>query len=342
MKGLSMTNVDFSRHISKMKNAQDEIYAVHGVNDIFTSSKIFEILIASSLGHDLVPGQAGTADATDPETHSKQFEYKHYKELSSNHSWTFNDFSDSVIAKIDSKIDSVFFCHVDDSKFPPFLDWYYELTGPETAEYLAAKTPFIMNTRKMINISQKQILEFFAASPHIRRRDIKKDPKQMFNGKYCQELESIFNSVHELESALDLKNLLTSSKLWELVVAEKLGHHVNSEQGGRAGAHDAHDDRGRWYEYKVDNSVGWSFQDISDAVLSKYSQLEAFILAVVDKPNFEVQEIYRVETKALISVIREKRDSKAADYKKRGKEVRRSQVTFGKRELELSNAKRIL
>lgn len=337
-----MSNVDFSWHISKMKKAQDEIYSAHGVNDIFTSSKIFEILIASALGHDLVPGQAGTADATDPETHKKQFEYKHYKELSSNHSWTFNDFSDSVIAKIDSRIDSVFYCHVDDRKFPPFLDWYFELTGPETAEYLSAKTPFITNSRKMINISQKQILEFFAKTPHVRRREIKKDSKQMFNGKYCQELESIFNSVNELESALELKNLLTSSKLWELVVAEKLGHHVNSEQGGRAGAHDAHDDRGNWYEYKVDIGVGWSFQDISDAVLNKYSNLEAFILAVVDKPNFEVKEIYRVETKALISIIRDKRDSKAADYKQRGKEVRRSQVTFGKRELDLSNAQRIL
>lgn len=337
-----MVNRDFSWHISKMKEAQDEIYREHGVNDIFTSSKIFEILIASSLGHDLVPGQAGTADATDPETHKKQFEYKHYKELSSNHSWTFNDFSDSVIEKIRTRIDSVFFCHVNDRAYPPHLDWFYELSGSQTADYLAEKTPHIKNSRKMINISQKQINEYFAKHPSVKRINVKRDPKQTFNGKYCKELENVFNSINELEQSLDLKNLLTSSKLWELVVAEKLGHQVNSEQGGRAGAHDARDAHGNWYEYKVDNSIGWSFQDISDAVLDKYSELEAFILAVVDKPNFEVQEIYRVQTQSLISVIREKRNQKAKDYKARGKEVRRSQVTFGKRELELSKAERLL
>jgi hypothetical protein len=163
----------------------------------------------------------------------------------------------------------------------------------------------------MINISQKQINEFFADSPHIKKIGVPRDKSQMFNGKYCAELESIFLSVKDLEDALGLKNLLTSSKLWELVVAEKLGHFVNSEQGGRAGAHDAQDSQGRWYEYKVDNSIGWSFQDISDAVLRKYTGLEAFILAVVDKPNFTVKEIYRVETKKLIDVIREKRDQES-------------------------------
>ena len=120
------------------------------------------------------------------------------------------------------------------------------------------------------------------------------------------------------------------------------GRRPSAGQGAIAGAHDARDSRGNWYEYKVDNSIGWSFQDISDAVLNKYSELEAFILAVVDKPNFEVKEIYRVETQSLISVIREKRNQKAKDYKAQGKEVRRSQVTFGKRELELSKAQRLL
>ena len=335
-------NEEFTRHIQKMKRVQDEIFSTHGVNDIFTSSKVFEILIASALGHDLVPGQSGTADATDPETHTHQFEYKHFKELSSNHSWTFNDFSDSVIEKIGSRIDSVFFCHIDDRTFPPALDWYFELSGEETARYLRAKTPAITNRRKMINVSQNQICEFFRDSPQIKKINVSRDKNQMFKGKYFRELESIFTSVRELEESLYLKNLLTSSKLWELVVAERLGHSVNSEQGGRAGAHDAHDDRGRWYEYKVDQSVGWSFQDISDAVLQKYIDLEAFILAVVDKPNFVVKEIYRAETSSLIKVLRDKRDAKARQYKVIGKEVRREQVTVGRRELELAKAKRIL
>jgi hypothetical protein len=337
----SEKNISFSKLIEKMKIAQDEIFKLHGVNDIFTSSKVFEILIASALGHDLIPGQSGTADATDPETHSKQFEYKHFKELSSNHSWTFNDFSDNVIKKIGSKIDSVFYCHINDVNFPPILDWYFELTGEETARYLSEKTPAIKNSRKMINISKNQIEDFFRDSPNVKKTIIEQDSTQMFNGKYCSALEKIFTSVNELEKSLGLKNLLTSSKLWELVVAEKLGHFVNSEQGGRAGAHDAHDANGSWYEYKVDQSLGWSFQDISDAVLSKYSNLEAFILAVVDKPNFTVKEIYRVEAKPLIAIIKQKRKDKEMEYKSKGKEIRRSQVTVGKRELDLANASRL-
>lgn len=333
---------DFAAHIENMNHAQNEIFRMYGVNDIFTSSKIYEILIASALGHDLVPGQSGTADATDHETHSKQYEYKHYKELSSNHSWTFNDFSDSVIEKIQTRIDSVFYCHIDDRTFPPALDWYFELSGKETADYLRDKTPAIMNRRKMINISQYQISNYFKDARHIKKTHIPPTTKQMFNGKYSSALESIFMSVKALEDSLNLKNLLTSSKLWELIVAEKLGHSVNSEQGGRAGAHDAQDKQGRWYEYKVDQSIGWSFQDISDAVLRKYVDLEGFILAVVDKPNFAVKEVYQVETKPLIAIIKAKRDEKAKDYKARGKEVRREQVTFGKRELDLAEAKRIL
>lgn len=333
---------DFTFHIKNMANAQKEIYRLHGVNDIFTSSKVYEILIASALGHDLVPGQSGTADATDPDTHTKQYEYKHYKELSSNHSWTYNDFSESVMEKIYTKIDSVFFCHIDDRDFPPRLDWYFELTGQETSTYLRAKTPAIMNRRKMINISVSQISEFFKDSYHIKKIEIPQTKVQMFKGKYSSELESIFLSVKSLEDSLNLKNLLTSSKLWELIVAEKLGHSVNSEQGGRAGAHDAHDDQGSWYEYKINQSFGWSFQDISDAVLKKYLDLEAFILAVMDKPNFIVKEIYRVETKPLIDVIKAKRDEKAREYRSKGKEVRREQITVGKRELDLAKAKRIL
>ena len=334
--------IEFAALIAQMKKAQDQIFQLHGINDIFTSSKIFEILIASGLDHEVIPGQAGTADATDPENRSMQFEYKHFKELSSNHSWTFNDYSDSVIAKIDSKINSVFFCHIDDRTFPPVLDWYYELSGSEVAEYLRVKTPSIKNKRKMINVSEKQLNEFFGEKGTLQRVDIKIDRDNPFPGKYAKELEAIFTSIKALEDSLGLKNLLTSSKLWELIVAVEIDHFVNSEQGGRSGAHDAFDSNGSWFEYKVEQTVGWSFQDISDAVLDKYLELEAFILAVVDKPNFKVTEIYRVETIPLINAIRHKRDQKAIDYEARGKEVRRDQVTVGKRELDLLKAQRIL
>ena len=172
--------------------------------------------------------------------------------------------------------------------------------------------------------------------------NIKKDPDNPFPGKYAKELEAIFMSIKALEDSLGLKNLLTSSKLWELIVAVEIDHFVNSEQGGRSGAHDAFDSNGSWFEYKVEQTIGWSFQDISNAVLDKYLELEAFILAVVDKPNFKVKEIYRVETIPLINAIRHKRDQKAIDYEARGKEVRRDQVTVGKRELDLLKAQRIL
>jgi hypothetical protein len=65
-------------------------------------------------------------------------------------------------------------------------------------------------------------------------------------------------------------------------------------------------------------------------------------LAVVDKPNFTVKEIYRVETKPLIAIVKAKRDEKTREYKSKGKEVRREQVTVGKGELDLAKAKRIL
>jgi hypothetical protein len=334
--------MDMSVYVARLKQAQDEIYRIHGVNDIFTSSKVYEILIASSLDHDLIPGQAGTSDATDKETHLKQFEYKHFKELSSNHSWTFNDFSINIFSKLEEKIDSIFFCHVDDRLFPPYLDWFYEMSGQETASYLREKTPAIKNARKMINLSERQILQYMQGKRNLKKIEISRTTTQLFKGRYCSELENVFNSIHELENILSMKNLLTSSKIWELVVADKLGHKVNSEQGGRAGAHDASDKTGKWYEYKVDKSIGWSFQDISDAVLSKYLNLEAFILAVVDKPNFEVKKIFRAETKPLIRILREKRDAKSRQYKAQNKEVRREQVTVGTRELRLVNATQLL
>jgi hypothetical protein len=70
--------------------------------------------------------------------------------------------------------------------------------------------------------------------------------------------------------------------------------------------------------------------------------LEAFILAVVDKPNFEVKKIFRAETKPLIRILREKRDAKSRQYKAQNKEVRREQVTVGTRELRLVNATQLL
>ena len=38
--------------------------------------------------------------------------------------------------------------------------------------------------------------------------------------------------------------------------------------------HDAEDDAGNLYEYKISKSYSWNFQDISDAVLKKYEDDE--------------------------------------------------------------------
>ena len=50
-------------------------------------------------------------------------------ELSSNHSWTFNDFSDTTINKLNSELISVIFAHIDDSVSTPNFDWFYEIKG---------------------------------------------------------------------------------------------------------------------------------------------------------------------------------------------------------------------
>ena len=68
------------------------------VDDIYSNSKIYEILIANQFDHRIIPGHSGSRDAKD--LNGNEIEYKHYKESSSNHTWTFNDFSDTTIEKL--------------------------------------------------------------------------------------------------------------------------------------------------------------------------------------------------------------------------------------------------
>ena len=67
---------------------QEHFREEYGSKDIVSGSKFYEIIIANELNHDIIPGQSGTKDAKDEKG---EYEYKHYKEQSSNHSWTFND-----------------------------------------------------------------------------------------------------------------------------------------------------------------------------------------------------------------------------------------------------------
>ena len=121
---IMQNNNDVKSLIKQLRQILSDFHKKFGVNDIITNSKIFEVLIADSLDHILIPGHSGSRDAKDES--GNEFEYKHYKESSSNHSWTFNDFSDTTIAKLaDTK--SVIFAHIQDINLPfPEFDWYYE------------------------------------------------------------------------------------------------------------------------------------------------------------------------------------------------------------------------
>ena len=113
---MRFTEIDknkFFLQIEKLKSVQAEFLEKYNVDDILSNSKIFEILIANELSHILIPGHSGSRDAKDNK--DNVYEYKHFKETSSNHSWTFNDFSDTTINKlIDTK--SVIFAHIDDTQ----------------------------------------------------------------------------------------------------------------------------------------------------------------------------------------------------------------------------------
>lgn len=140
--------------IDKLRNIQNECNKNFGVPDMFSSSKFFELLIANELNHIVIGGFSGFRDAKDCE--GNQYEYKHYKESSSNHTWTFNDFSDATIENLNS-IKAVVFAHIDDSGKIPFMDWCYIVSGKIVSDFLKRATMKIKNTRKMINVSPNQI-----------------------------------------------------------------------------------------------------------------------------------------------------------------------------------------
>jgi hypothetical protein len=305
-------------NLREIQNAFEE---EHGVNDIFSNSKIYEIQIANMLNHDLIPGHSGSRDAR---LLNMEFEYKHYKETSSNHSWTFNDFSDTTIAKLKDANLTLIFAHIQDSKKPAVFDWYYEVSGLQMHAYLKAHTKSIKNSRKMINVSANQI---------EARIGVNRTNTIPTVGRYEFWLKRIFEITDELEVLTGVPGVITSNKIWEVVVAAKLNHKVNGEQGGRAGAHDASDEKGRWYEYKVAKGDTWSFQDISDAVLEKYYETEAIICATVDKTSFGVVRIITISPEKLVPFLRKRRDEKKSRLMKTGVEMRRNQISLGKRVL---------
>jgi hypothetical protein len=292
---------------------QKYFYTQYGVDDIFSNSKIFEILTADNLGHILIPGHSGSRDARD--STGGEIEYKHFKETSSNHSWTFNDFSDTTIEKLnDTK--AVLFTHIDDTEGFYKFDWYYEVKGHVMAQYLADATLSIKNTRKMINVSPNQLENRLGVSKIFT--------KTVLNGRYTKDLNKIYSVIKSIEDESGVSNILTSNKIWEVLTSVHLNHNVNSEQGGREGAHDAFDINFNQYEYKISKSTSWNFQDISENVLRKYESLEHFILAIKDVDTVSIKTIYIVDINVL-DRIREKLEEK---IEKKGGALRRLQISL--------------
>ena len=297
-----------------------------------SNSKIYEVLIANTLNHTMIPGHSGSQDARDES--GREYEYKHFKETSSNHSWTFNDYSDETIRKLKTKVHEVIFCHIQDNTHPPHFDWAFKVPGAVVAGYLAQYTQGMQNARRMINVSAIQIES---------RLGIKRTTLSSGNsvGPYATLLPRIFKLSEELEKLVKVENVLTSNKFWEVLVSVPLGHQVNSEQGGRAGAHDAADEAGLDYEYKVSKSRSWNFQDISENVLNKYLNCEEVVLAIVDKQKIEVSEIWFAKPSDVVKVLREKHAQKKARFSAEGKELRRLQVSLTAGDLARTKARRV-
>jgi hypothetical protein len=322
---------DLKEYLSRLKEIQDIFSKKYGVNDIYSNSKIFEILIANELDHILIPGHSGSKDAKDEE--GGEYEYKHFKETSGNHSWTFNDYSDTTIESL-SKVNSVIFAHIDDTQFPPILDWFVNVEGKKCSKYLNDRTSDLLsrkpkghvNKRKMINFSALQLSRDLNISKTIVEGISK-------SGRYYLWLKEIFETSYKIEEITGITQILTSNKFWELLVSLKLNHQVLSEQAG----HDAIDESGNLYEYKVSKNNSWNFQDISENVLKKYEKDKSIILAVVNKDNMEVVKIFEADSIKVISRLREKLDAKRKRYESKGG-LRRLQVSLSKGDLKLVGA----
>ncbi len=313
--------LDIEKIIDQLFAIQLEFLHNYGVNDIFSNSKFYEIIIANQLNHKPIPGHSGSRDAKDK--NGNQYEYKHFKETSSNHSWTFNDYSDNLINHM--KNYKFIFAHINDKdyKYPGIMDWYYEVDGYIIRDYLKEATKKIKNARKMINISPNQ-LENLGCKKNYANLEKAKN----YTGLFEKQLVNISRISERLEKLTKINKILTSNKLYELLVAIKLNHYVNPEQGGREGAHDAIDKDMNTYEYKVYKSRTWNFQDISEAVLNKYNLDKKIILAVVDKTNLKVKEIYAISPKDAVPKLKEKLQKKIDNLLKKGGILRRRQVSL--------------
>lgn len=282
--------MDLWKLVGQLKQLSDIFYD-SGIEDVYTNSKIYEVLMSEQFGHKIINGHAKSLDAIDEE--GNLYEYKHFKLSSSNHTWTFNDFSDATIANL-YDVKEVYFAIIDDTPIIPKIVKVYIVQGAQVARYLESSTVHISNQRKMINISRHQIIS------NMNYTVIK--PEQV---SISDVLQDVFCVTNEIELITGIRGILTSNKLWELLVSGKLGHRINPEQR----KHDAYDQQGRTYEYKVSKKYSWKFQDISENVLQSYMQDENIILAVVNKREFVVETVYICEPRAMVAILRNKLSS---------------------------------
>lgn len=317
-------NDELKELIQKLVDIQHELTSKYDLTDIYSSSKVFEIIISDSLDHLLLPCHAGSRDGKDE---LGEYEYKHYKESSSNHTWTFNDFSDTTIEKL-NRCYAVIFAHIDDQKEIPEMDWYYQVPGEAVSKYLMQATLSIQNTRKMINISPAQIERVMGVKRSFTR-DLR--PKHM----YINELRQIFSIARRIGEVVGTKDILTSNKLWEILVSLHTGHKILSAQK----SHDAIDGNGKYYEYKVSRTYSWSFEDISQKVLSKFKEEEAIVLAVIDKAKMSVTKIFFIDPIKAVIRLEEKLEERRLRFLTKGSQVRRLQVSLSLRDLEMVGAK---
>ncbi len=321
------------KDIQRLRDLQIKLKEEFGIIDIYSNSKIYEIIIANELGHTPIAGHSGTRNG---KTENGEFEYKHYKERSSNHSWAFNDYSDTVIEGLKGA-ESVIFAHIDnDDESGQKFDWYIEVQGTICSDYLRQRTEKLLKEKPKGRVNARRMINF---SPQQLMKDLK-IPKTWITpifdkGKYTTCIDELNEIVLSIEKNTGIKQILTSNKLWELVVSIPLKHQVLSEQSG----HDAIDAVGNYYEYKVSTSHSWNFQDISETVLKKYESDKEIILGVIDKKIIKIHEIYIANSKDVVNLLRCKLVDKEIKYKKNGKELRRLSISLSKGDLKKVNAR---
>ena len=307
----------------RLKKIADNFGDITGEYDIYTNSKVYEIVIANYFNFNLIKGHSKSYDA---EKDNHFVELKHYKKSSKNHTWTFNDYSDKTLANLETE--DVYFCFINDDgdDLANTIKWYYKVSGVDVANYIRAKSVRLTNNRSMINISPKQLETYFNAEKSLCC--------PVYSGKYMKYLKDINKTVLELERISGTYNLLTSNKLWELVLATELGHIINCEQGGSKGLCDAFKDNLK-YEYKISaRSNSWTFEDSSENVLGRLRSMHRIVISKIDKRKFDVLYYYFLDPQKTCNYLQDELTKKIEEKKRKGEKLNRKNVS-----LSLSRAK---